>query len=144
MPYLTTSQFIDYFGYQETLELTNLDNPNTNVVNNEKLEASINYAENLINSYLSRRIAIPVINPPLVLQNLTADIARYQLDLYGAREDVKYRYEQALYWLKDFAKGLVDLGLQLDDLGSEIEVTDARSQTRFSSIKPVFNRDTLK
>ncbi len=107
--YATFQDIIDTFGIQEVIELTNLDDSSLTTVNEVQLQKAIDHATGLINSYLQSRYSLPLVETPAVLTRLCCDIARYWLDKYRERQDVRQRYEDALNFLKDLAKGLVSL-----------------------------------
>lgn len=114
MAYLTQSDLVSLFGEAELIELTNLDDPTATQINADQLAAAIAYAEAEVNGYVAARYTLPLAVVPLVLKNKTADIARYFLDRYRAREDVRQRYEDAVRWLEWLAKGIVALDLPPD------------------------------
>ena len=113
--YATEAQFIEAFGQQETIELTNLENPAANSVNSIVLVAALVYASGLIDSYLSGRYTLPLSTIPEVLIALCLDIARYRLGHNAQEEDVRKRYEDALKMLRDIANGILKLGLPTAD-----------------------------
>jgi len=110
MPYATATDFINHFGTQEALELSNLDNPSAVAVNTAIITQAISRADSLIDGYLSRFLPLQPPIPSLV-KALSLDISRYYLDRYLAREDVRKRYEDALKTLMAIAKGDISLGL---------------------------------
>ena len=75
-----------------------------------------------------------------MLTRVAGDIARYYL--HGSRADgdhpVTMRYRDALSWLKDVAKGTV----QLEAAG--IDATASQPGAAFRGSTPVFARDGLK
>lgn len=112
MNYATEQEMIDLFGEGEIIELTNLDNPSATTVDSTKLDAALEYASREVDSYLqAAQYKLPLASTPLVLRNKVADIARYHLDIYQAREDARKRYEDVLKWLKMLAEGKVSLGI---------------------------------
>ena len=92
-------------------------------------------AEGEVNSYLGRRVAVPVETggePQLsaVLKSITLDLAEYRL--HGRRppvpEDVRYKYASAVQWLQRVASGeaVLPAAAELDGhpaLGISGEVT---------------------
>jgi phage gp36-like protein len=123
MNYATTADMVELFGNSEMVELTNLDDPGAIAIDQPRLEKALDYASREVDSYLTAaQYQLPLPNVPLVLRNKVADIARYHLDSYRAREDVRQRYEDAVKWLGLLAQGKVSLGL--DKTTQEQVVTD--------------------
>lgn len=139
MSYLSEAEFIELFGTHETITLSNPYSAGATEVNSERLESAINYASNLIDSYISARVNLPLVSIPPVLKNFTGDIARYQLNIIKMRDDVKSRYEFAISWLQEYAMGNHNLGLGEDGL----EVEESRVKGRYSSKIPIFTQDSL-
>jgi phage gp36-like protein len=112
MNYATQEDMINLFGEAEIIQLTNLDNPNLETIDPVRLDQALDYASREVDSYLQvAQYQLPLISVPLVLRNKVADIARYHLDSYQAREDVRQRYEDAVKWLQLLASGKVGLGI---------------------------------
>jgi phage gp36-like protein len=112
MNYANQEDMINLFGEPEVIELTNLDNPNSETIDTTRLDQALDYASREVDSYLQvAQYQLPLTSFPLVLRNKVADIARYHLDSYRAREDVRQRYEDAVKWLQMLASGKVGLGL---------------------------------
>lgn len=139
MSYATPQDFIDYFGESETIELTHLDDPLAASVDRALLQRHLNHATSEINGYLTGRYSLPLAPVPQILQYHTCDIARYRLDKYKSREDVKDRYEQAIQYLRDVAKGIVSLGLD-----SNNQKVEESSTPDYVSAVPVFTFDNLR
>ncbi|NCJ06681.1 DUF1320 domain-containing protein [Synechococcales cyanobacterium C] len=111
MSYATPQEFIDQFGQEESLQLTNLDDPTAEDVDEELLERTLADATDEINGYLEGRYPLPFTSVPRVLRRVALDIARYRLDRYLARDDARQRYEDAIKFLESVAKGMIRLGL---------------------------------
>ncbi|WP_016949768.1 gp436 family protein [Anabaena sp. PCC 7108] len=112
MNYATQEDMINLFGEPEVIELTNLDNPNLDAIDATRLDQALDYASREVDSYLQvAQYQLPLTSVPLVLRNKVADIARYHLDSYQVREDVRQRYEDAVKWLQMLASGKVGLGI---------------------------------
>lgn len=141
--YITVPELVDLFGEKEITQLSSLEDKSATTVNEDRVNAAIDYAESEIRSYmsfadLSALQASGVV--PLVLKNKVADIVRYQLDSKRAREDVRLRYEDAMRWLRLLATGQVGLGLGSDD---SILESDASDGGRACTPTPTFSRDRL-
>ena len=116
MTYATQQDMIDSFGNSEIVELTNLENPAAVAINSVPLDQALGDASSLINGYLASNYVLPLPDPyPTILTGICCDIVRYKLDKNRQREDVRQRYEDAISFLKDVAKGLVSLGVATAD-----------------------------
>lgn len=111
MPYATIADFEDTYGIDEAIELSNLDDAQSQSINIARLESAIDQASGLIDTYLAARYITPISTPPTYLTFIALDIARYRLDRYQPRDDIRVRYEDAIKWLEQVAKGVVELGL---------------------------------
>jgi phage gp36-like protein len=114
MTYATTQDMIDRFGQQELAELT--DRTNGAVIDATVLGKALADADAEINGYLASRYTLPLASVPPILTKFAADIARYQLYDVRVTEAVKARYDDAIKFMKDLARGLGSLGLdQVDE-----------------------------
>lgn len=67
-------------------------------------------ADNVINGYLAKRYTVPVTNALPALQRFACDIARYFIYEDQVTETIETRYNAAIKFLRDVAKGDVNLG----------------------------------
>lgn len=93
-------------------------------------DEAIGFADDLIDGYLRERYSVPLTTVPRNLVGVACDIARYRLYQGQPTELVQLRYDAALNWLKDVARGLVTL-----DVGEVFEDRVAASEPA-----PVFTR----
>jgi len=140
MAYATQQDLIDRFGEDELIQLTDRTNLPAAAIDADVVAAALSDAENLADSYLAKRYALPLDPVPEVLTRTTAEIARYFLHGRRTEKDdpVTRDYAQALTWLKDVAKGLVELeaaGIPPEESGS--------GQVQVDAPPRVFSRDTL-
>jgi phage gp36-like protein len=110
MPYAIAQDFIDAFGLDETVMLTNLDNPVATTTNLVPLNKALEDATALIDAYVGGRYVLPLSVVSTVVHRYCLDIARYMLDRIRSREDVRVRYEDALKFFESVVKGHVSLG----------------------------------
>jgi len=97
-----------------------------------------------IDGYIEGRFALPLTDPPAVLNRLTTDIAMYRLQSLRPLhdlEDARQRYEDAVSMLSKVAAGELTLGLSADNqepppAAGSVETVDAPAR--------VFNRRNLK
>jgi phage gp36-like protein len=110
--YATAADFEQAFGHREALQLSNRDNAATaTVVNATVLEAFLEGASGLIDTYLGAKYVTPVVTPTQPLKQACLDIARYNADNVRVREDVRQRYEDRIRWLEMIVKSQIQLGL---------------------------------
>lgn len=128
MTYATLTDLIDSFGESELIELTNLDNPSADTINEIKVDAILSQTDGFIEGYLSRVLPFPLDSENnahyfilTILKDKAVDIARYRLESKGeVREDVRRRFEDVLKWLEMVAKGEIilwseDGNISIDD-----------------------------
>lgn len=141
MAYATPDDLITLFGQQEMVQLTNLDRPGAQGIDEERLEAAIAYSDSLIDSFLTAQIPIPVPDNDnyaqlkIILKGKTLDITRYVLESRGEpRPDVKMRYDMAIAWLQSVSKGEIQLiaSTSSDDAPMRFGVEQARTYTKDS------------
>ncbi|MHC5939244.1 gp436 family protein [Nostoc sp.] len=107
MQYATPLDFENQIGTQETIELTNLDDPSAITVNSDRLSQILDTASGEINSYLATRYSIPVAPIPNILKTYCIDIAWYRLAQNNTPEQYATRYTNAIARLKDIEKGVM-------------------------------------
>ncbi|WP_018169093.1 gp436 family protein [Thioalkalivibrio sp. ALMg9] len=108
MSYATQADLIDRFGEGEILDLADRDGdgtPDTDVV-----EGALSDAASLIDSYVGRRMRLPLDPVPEVLTRVACDLARYYLYEHRATDEVTRRHEAAMRYLRDIAEGKASLG----------------------------------
>ncbi|MFM2842833.1 gp436 family protein [Klebsiella pneumoniae] len=134
--YATRADMVLQFGKGECISLSDRDF--TGQIDDEVLNGGLQRASATIDSYLSGRYPVPWPDTPGILVDKCCDIARYKLT--GAEtqntEEIRERYEDAIRYLEQVAKGNITLG-RLPD-GS---VAQGGSLSRFSSNGRVFGRD---
>lgn len=110
MSYTSNADLEERLGSSVYVQLT--DDAGTGVADEDKVAEALGGAEGEVNSYLGRRVAVPVETSgdsqlSAVLKSITLDLAAFRL--HGRRPpvpaDVRYRYESALQWLQCVASG---------------------------------------
>lgn len=92
----TVDYFVEVFGYQEAVELSNIDNPTGNQINYDKIQIALNDAATLINNYI---ITAPPQGKILIAgsyRRTQATLARWYLDTLRPRQQVIDAAEKAL------------------------------------------------
>jgi phage gp36-like protein len=110
MAYATEQDIIDIYGAPRLDMLADADADGTRDA--AKVERALNTASDVIDGYISNRYALPLPRASGVLKDCCVSIAVYRMatdpSLMG--EDVRQRYEDAVAFLKDIAKGVAGLG----------------------------------
>lgn len=113
--YATATEFKAAFPADESVVLTNLDDPTAASADDTRITEALTRAQSEMDSYIGITTSLPLSSVPLVVKAKCLDIARYYLDSYQPREDVRQRYEDAVKWLERLAKGQATLGLDSSD-----------------------------
>jgi phage gp36-like protein len=142
--YIDKSTMILLFGEKELAQLTDRDG-STGAIVDTVLDRAMATAESEVNSYISAAYTLPLPSVPEILKTFTGDIARYYLYDESPTDQVSKRYERAVSWLHDVAKGVVNLGFPNTDDNPEaptIVVVSSRTQVfsdnAFSKMGPTW------
>ena len=141
MSYCQRQDMIDRFGLERLIQLTDRVNVPVSTLDETVLGTAIDDAAGLIDGYLKKVADLPLSVVPPVLSKFNADIALYYL--YGDNADkdapVTRTYNDAVSFLKDVAKGLVELSD-----GAEVPEVAGGGAVRTAAPQRIFTRDTLK
>ena len=99
----TVDYFVEVFGYQEAVELSNIDNPTGNSIKPDKIQIALNDAAILINNYI---FTAPPQGKILIAgsyRRTQAILARWYLDILRPRQQVIDAAEKALQQLELWA-----------------------------------------
>jgi phage gp36-like protein len=119
--YLTVAEFIERYTEREAVLLTAEPGAGA-VVNAARLERGLSDASAEVDSYLSRRFVLPLLNAatmqpvvPDMIKRLTGDVARYLLTGTHVRETeaIRNRYKDAVAMLVAIADGRATPGVEL-------------------------------
>lgn len=99
----TVDYFISVFGYQEAVELSNIENPVGNEIDVNKIQLALNDAGQLINNYIDTAAPQGKILIAGSYRRTQATIARYYLDVLRPRTQVQEAAEKALQQLEVWA-----------------------------------------
>lgn len=135
MPYCTKQNLIDRFGEQELIQLTDHDMTAGAIVD-AVLNRAIDDATAEINGYLTA-YTLPMAVVPANLERFACDMTRYYLYDDAVTDLVKARYDAAVKYLTQIAKGIISIG---PDTTGSIAPTTSNS-AEFSSSTLVFGRD---
>lgn len=109
MTYATQQNMVDRFGETELKQLT--DRVDASDIDATVLGKALADADAKINGYVSTRYSLPLSPVPADLERIACDIARYFLYEDRVTDQVKQRYDDAIAWLKDVARGTVSIGV---------------------------------
>ena len=105
--------FISIFGFQEAVELSNIEDPTGNGIDVDKIQLALNDAAQLVNNYIE---SAPPQGKVLIagsFRRTQATIARYYLDVLRPRTQVQEAAEKALQQLEAWgSKGSPSAGLK--------------------------------
>ncbi|XWN29754.1 MAG: phage protein Gp36 family protein [Devosia sp.] len=120
MAYATEVDLTNLWGEPLLLRLTDKDRDN--VVDSALVSDVLDRASAMIDSYVSSRYTLPLPVNPKVLTQHCCNIGIYYLanDAGLVTEDMRRRYEDAIKWLLDLAKGNVNI-VEIDtDTGDDV------------------------
>ena len=139
MAYSEKADILEQMDEDILIQLT--DDVDAGIVNDDAVTRAIADADSEIDSYCGVRYSVPFSTVPDRVRKLSVDIAIYNLYARrkGAPEDRKTRYENAIRFLKDIAKGLATLG-QDDPDGSPAE----SNKPDIDQSDRIFTRDKMK
>lgn len=144
----TVDYFVEVFGYQEAVELSNIDSPTGNQINVNKIQVALNDAATLINNYI---VTAPPQGKILIAgsyRRTQATIARWYLDTLRPRQQVIDAAEKALEQLELWAsKASPSSGLKWQEAyrywGSSCSMTKSAYRRGRSFTEPSLNRWVL-
>lgn len=113
MSYALLDDLNDRFGEREIVQLADRDGdgePDEDVISDALADADA-----LIDSYLEKRYTLPLDPVPATMLRVACVLARYFLYKDAPSDKVRTDYEDAIAWLKDVAKGIVQLGVTQDE-----------------------------
>lgn len=114
MAYASAKDLRDRYPERDLIQLTDEDGETLDC---SRLTRALDDASAEIDGYLQGRYSLPLHQAPEHLALLACDIAMYRLQVLrplGDIEDARARYEDALRYLRQVARGEVQLGLSED------------------------------
>lgn len=103
MAYATQADLERLFGIDEINQLSDRDNDTINDFG--VIDGALDDATSEINSYIANKYAVPLSSVSDYMKKVCSDIARFHLHKDAATQEVVYRYERAINWLKDLSAG---------------------------------------
>lgn len=109
--YATQADMVGRYGEDAVLLIADRDRDG--VIDPAVVERALTDATGEINSYLRAKYRLPLASVPEDLRRVACDIAHYRLsdDATLLTEEKRQRYDDALAWLKDLARGVARLDL---------------------------------
>ena len=145
----TVDYFISIFGFQEAVELSNIEDPTGNGIDTTKIQLALNDAGQLINNYIDS--ASPQGKTLIAgsYRRTQATIARYYLDVLRPRTQVQEAAEKALQQLELWAsKSSPSAGLKWEEAyrfwRSGCSMTRSSYQRGRSFTEPSLNKWVLR
>jgi phage gp36-like protein len=141
--YAVAQDMINRYPNRDLVQLTNED-PTATTVNDTPITQALEDASAEIDGYIEGRFALPLTDPPAVLNRLATDIAMYRLQSLRPLHDLadaRKRYEDALAVLTRVADGELTLGLSADNMEPPLA---AETVETVKSPGRIFNRGNLK
>jgi len=119
--YVTLDDLLDYPGHEELAQVAGFGSHNTpegRTLDEGKINSQIEFTNDLIGGYLAKRYPVvatlTAAQVPELIRGFACDIVRYRLrarsgDRNAVTEEVRIRYDDAMKWLKDASRGLVNV-----------------------------------
>lgn len=143
MAYASDADIIALHSEETLNRLADLDGNGTRDA--AKVDRALDDAAALIDGYIGQRFPLPLSPVPAVLKNLSIDIAVYRLatDAGLLAEDMRRRYDDALAFLRDVAKGIATLPVpRLTE--APVTETSAPNVILIDSAPRLFSRQGMK
>lgn len=123
--YLTADEYVERYGYAETIRLT--DEDRTGTVDTAKLETELKAQTDLADGYIGTRYTTPLLATPRVVKTIVASLTREALHKTKPTPEVTASADRARAQLRDIAAGKMTLPVEQ---GDEVPVVGGN---RFSS-----------
>lgn len=138
MAYSTKEDLLKQISKERLVELT--DDEATGEIQEAPITKAIQDSDGEIDSYCSKKYAVPFDPVPDVINKLSIDISLY--NLYSRRQNlsnevITKRYDDAIKFLKDVAKG------QAEITDSPSPTVDSGQAGQFSANERIFTRDKM-
>jgi phage gp36-like protein len=145
----TVDYFVSIFGFQEAVELSNIEDPTGNGIDADKIQLALNDAAQLVNNYIE---SAPPQGKVLIagsFRRTQATIARFYLDVLRPRTQVQEAAEKALQQLEAWgSKGSPSAGLKWQEAyrywRSGCSMTKSSYQRGRSFTDPSLNKWVLR
>lgn len=141
MPYCTLTDIQKKISDPPLIQLT--DDDNTGTINTGNVDAAIEEADELIDSYIGKVKAVPLVPVPGIVKNLSVNMAIWNLHVRRSVVDPtrEKAYDAAVKTLKLIAEGTVTLGEEEAVLPDE--TTEGGPQSSTDESDRTFTDDSL-
>jgi phage gp36-like protein len=140
MSYAVKQDMIEQYGEAELIRLTDRTNTPQTTIDDAIVQNALDSADGMINGYLQAAgITVPIAPVPRSVVDAARTIARYRLWKDKASAQVRQDYEDAIAWLVNVAKGIVQLG----DNAAPAPAVSAGSPKSSAPCR-TFTKDTLR
>ncbi|MAU96166.1 MAG: hypothetical protein CMP81_09790 [Fulvimarina sp.] len=139
--FATKQDLIDRFGSTELTQLTDRTNRPPTMIDDTVVSQALGDASALASGYVGKIYQLPLAEVPQALVKAVADIARYYLHGSRATKDGEEEraYKEAVGWLKDVARGTVQL-----DVGGVPPAQPQGGTVRVVAPQRRFSRESLR
>jgi phage gp36-like protein len=126
--YATAADLTAYLGSTGSLIVSDRDG--SGATDTGVIEAALAGASSTADSYLAKWLPLPEV--PLALRECVLAIATYRLANNMETDDQRRRYEDAIQWLRDVAKGVASLGIPpaVEDPSASVGVVSFHTSPR--------------
>ncbi len=123
------------------IELTDTVNNPPSTIDAGMVSRAVQDADSIIDSYLSRRYAVPINPVPPSLRQASAIMAIYSLYVFRSADPEVWRkrYEDVIGWLEEVSTGTAELDGTDSAPGPAVDTTAG-----FSADERLFGRDNLE
>lgn len=142
--YLTADEYVDRYGFAETVRIT--DEDQTRTVDKRKLEAAIKDATEIADAYIGTRYTTPLVDTPRIVKSIIGALARELLHKSRPTPEVVAAADRARGQLKDIAAGRMTLPVEQGDAvpvigGNLLATTSDDASTSFRDQVAQFSVD---
>ena len=111
--YLTADAYVERYGYNETIRLT--DEDKTGQVDKAKIEVALKDATDEADAYIGTRYTTPLLSTPRIVASIVAALTREKLHKTKPTPEVTAAAERARTQLRDIAAGRMTLPVESGD-----------------------------
>lgn len=138
MDYALQSDMITRYGEQPLVELTDRNEPSEGVINTAVLQAALDDASSVIDTYIKRRYQLPLQTLPPALRQCCEAMAWFSLHRGRYTTEDRDAYDDAIKFMKDVSNGIALLEV------AGAEPPSAAAQAVEQNSDRTFNKHKLK
>lgn len=137
MAYASIDDLKTRYGDKEILMLTDLDQ--SNKINTRLCSIALNDASNVVDSYVSSVVEVPMLAPAPIIKSVVSDIARYMLHTKNTPETVERRYKDAISTLESIRDGDISI-----NGSTQSETTTTAGLVDHTTRDRIFTMDSMR